>query len=322
MPIPNDYLKRLEALNGGPLRYEPPADDALPAQPKARPAAPTRTYGREPARPAAPRATPQSRNPVALEEAAPGVEVHAGIHGTAYQVVTPLADLGDEWQPVRGAFTAAFADPDSPLRRRLAARCRLEEVAPHDVVFVDLETTGLSNTPLFLVGIMLWEGDDLVVRQFFARTYAEEAAATALFLEYAADKRLLSSFNGKSFDLPYLRLRAAATGVPFRFEAPHFDLLHESRRVWKGCLPNCKLQTLEQHVCGRPPRYGDIPGSEIPEAYHRYVRTNDARQMVQVLKHNLLDLVTLGDLMARLPEESADTAARAAEAIRRPYQPR
>jgi hypothetical protein len=41
-----------------------------------------------------------------------------------------------------------------------------------------------------------------------------------------------------------------------------------------------------------------------------------------VLKHNLLDLVTLGDLMARLPEESADTAARAAEAIRRPYQPR
>jgi len=70
--------------------------------------------------------------------------------------------------------------------------------------------------------------------------------------------------------------------------------------VWGGGLPNCKLQTLESHLCQRV-RHGDIPGSEIPDAYHAYVRTQDAWQMVQVLHHNLLDLVTLADLMVRLP---------------------
>ena len=65
-------------------------------------------------------------------------------------------------------------------------------------------------------------------------------------------------------------------------------------------MPNCKLQTLEGYICNRH-RLGDIPGSEIPDAYHEYVRTNNAWQMVDVLKHNLLDLVTLADLMNRFP---------------------
>ena len=53
-------------------------------------------------------------------------------------------------------------------------------------------------------------------------------------------------------------------------------------------------------MCRRP-RCGDIAGSEIPDAYHAYVRTEDATQIVDILKHNMLDLVTLADLMSRLP---------------------
>jgi len=47
-------------------------------------------------------------------------------------------------------------------------------------------------------------------------------------------------------------------------------------------------------------RDGDIPGHEIPDAYHAYVRTADATEMREVLKHNALDLLTLSDLLARL----------------------
>jgi uncharacterized protein len=83
---------------------------------------------------------------------------------------------------------------------------------------------------------------------------------------------------------------------------PHLDLLGESRRAWGRRLPNCKLQTLEHRICGRL-REDDIPGHLIPEAYHEYVRTGDARQMLGVLHHNLLDLVTMADLLARLGSE-------------------
>jgi uncharacterized protein YprB with RNaseH-like and TPR domain len=43
-------------------------------------------------------------------------------------------------------------------------------------VFLDLETCGLSNAPVFLAGTMHWNGSDYVVRQYFARDYSEEPA--------------------------------------------------------------------------------------------------------------------------------------------------
>ena len=57
---------------------------------------------------------------------------------------------------------------------------------------------------------------------------------------------------------------------------------------------------MESHICGRA-RHGDIPGAEIPEAYHAFVRTGDAAMIVEILRHNMLDLVTMADIMARLP---------------------
>ncbi len=76
-------------------------------------------------------------------------------------------------------------------------------------------------------------------------------------------------------------------------------MLHEARRRWRRGLPNCKLRTLKKYICRRM-RQGDIPGEEIPEAYHAYVRTQNAWQIVEILKHNMLDLVTMADLMTRM----------------------
>ena len=64
-------------------------------------------------------------------------------------------------------------------------------------------------------------------------------------------------------------------------------------------MPNCRLQTLEQLVCGRV-REGDIPGSQIPATYHHFVRSGQTTEMGSVLLHNAIDLVTLLDLALRL----------------------
>jgi uncharacterized protein YprB with RNaseH-like and TPR domain len=188
----------------------------------------------------------------------------------------------------------------SGLRRRLATLAGPPTPAITKTIFVDVESTGLGNTPLFLIGVMVWERGGFEVKQFFARSYAEEAAVIAAFDTCCRNRTLLVTFNGKSFDIPFIRTRAVANGLPFDHDLPHFDLLHECRRIWRGSLPNCKLQTLETHVCGRT-RSGDIPGARIPDAYHEFVRSDNAVEIVEILKHNMLDLVTLADLMARLP---------------------
>ena len=186
------------------------------------------------------------------------------------------------------------------MQQRLLARCRLN-AALDDVLFFDLETTGLTQTPLFLIGAMTWEEGSLVIRQFLARDYGEEAAVIQLFLELAAEKRLFITFNGVSFDLPFLHHRAETHEIPAVLHAHHFDLLHESRRVWRTQCPNCQLQTLEQHICGHPARIGDIESELIPAAYQAFVRNGNAGQLGQIMHHNKLDLVSMAELLTRLP---------------------
>ncbi|MFW6133469.1 MAG: ribonuclease H-like domain-containing protein [Planctomycetota bacterium] len=71
------------------------------------------------------------------------------------------------------------------------------------------------------------------------------------------------------------------------------------RRRWRRDVPNCRLQTLEAVLCGRH-RRGDIPDAAIPEAYHDFVATGDARRMGDILHHNLLDLLTMAQLVSAL----------------------
>ena len=238
--------------------------------------------------------------PVALEEVVKGI-ITDSLHGaTAYVISNHILTREGEPSPLNAAFRDALVRKDSALCAWLSDVCSVEALLPEDVALFDLETTGLASTPIFLVGAMSWEGDGLVVRQYLARNYSEEPAILSLFLDWAATKALLVSFNGKSFDLPYARVRAAANGIPFSLDLPHFDLLHVARRVWKDTLSNHRFQTLETHICGRV-RSSDIPSCDIPDAYHAYVRTANAAELVEILEHNLLDLVTLADLMVRLP---------------------
>ncbi len=331
MSSEKDFQKRLSALNREPLPGQPPdAPDvaelrrklrkkrepaAAPPEPAAAPPEPPKSAAEKPApdpilyRRDLPSAQPKPYRPlggapVDLMSAVTGDEVRGPLGGTAFVIPTDVRELSDEAGALSDAFGQRMQDPGSSARQWIAGRCELAEAAPDDVVFFDLETTGLGSSPLFLIGAMGWEAGRLVVRQYFARTYAEERAVIGLFLRSFEGKRLLVSFNGKSFDLPYVRVRSAATGVPFHLDPPHFDLLHVSRRIWRGRVPDCKLQTLERLICGRT-RYGDIPGAEIPRAYHDFVRTGNAREMVECLKHNMLDLVTLADLMVRLPAPGA-----------------
>jgi len=320
-----ELRKRLEAANRGPLPPREGADASSvqeelrrrmrksrqPKRPEADKAPPTRSahqpilFQRDPPRSTGPAPPPIDGPHVQLEEAVDGVEAPAPGGSAVYLVERRLAASDDHWGDLWEAFANALASRQSGLWRQLRYINAPHDLRPEDLVFLDLETTGLTSAPLFLIGTMVWEGPHLVTRQFFARDYSQERAAIELFLQLAAGRRLLISFNGKTFDLPYVRTRAAANGIACRFEMAHLDLLHVARRLWKHRLPDCRLQTLESCVCGRM-RHDDIPGHLIPDAYHAYVRTGNAGRMVTVLEHNFLDLITMADIINRLPAPGQD----------------
>jgi len=169
------------------------------------------------------------------------------------------------------------------------------------LVFIDLETCGFAGTPLFLAGILRWDGSALVLDQYMARTYAEEGAVVDAAVTAVRD-RCAVSFNGKSYDIPFLRERAGRHGMDPPRPRAHLDLLHAARRRWRHRLPDCRLVTLEAALGGRP-RTADVPGRDVPERYHAYVRTGRARLIVPVLRHNRDDLLTLVAILSRLDQE-------------------
>jgi DEAD/DEAH box helicase domain-containing protein len=176
----------------------------------------------------------------------------------------------------------------------------LAEAGPEGVLFFDLETTGFAGTPLFLAGFMDLRDGAFQVRQHFARHYGEEAQVVAELLGEFRRARCLVTFNGKTFDLPFLRDRVVAHRLPAPPAIPHVDLLHAARRAWKRALPDCRLATLEWHICGRR-RHGDVAGSEIPGLYHQYVKDGDPRPLGPVIEHNRMDLVTMAEILVELP---------------------
>jgi uncharacterized protein YprB with RNaseH-like and TPR domain len=193
----------------------------------------------------------------------------------------------------------------------------LAEAKPHAAAFIDTETAGWHGRPLFLMGLVQLRRGELVVTQYFARNYAEEAGLLTQFAAVMPEWKLLVTFNGKAFDWPFVRDRMVYHRIECEPSFAHVDLLHPSRRRWRSELPNCRLQTLERYLCGRW-RSGDIPSEQIPQRYHDFVREQDARIIAPIFHHNRLDLIAMMELLIALvegkrPVELTDRAARTAQ---------
>lgn len=222
-----------------------------------------------------------------LDRDLPGTEIAPGLH-----------------------FIEAFVPleiPDAPLSLAFARR-EQEHVAPGDLLFFDTETTGLAGgtgTRAFMIGAADWtvdaaRGPGLRVRQLLMATMAAEVAMLRTFAGWLQPRTVLCSYNGRCYDAPLLktRYRLARAGDPLA-ALDHVDLLFPTRRRYRGHWENCRLATIERQLL-QVVREDDLPGSEAPAAWLRYLRGGDAVNLRRVGEHNHQDVVTLSLLVQRL----------------------
>lgn len=186
--------------------------------------------------------------------------------------------------------------------------------------FLDIESTGLGGGAgiyAFMVGVGTFEpqaghtgcsGDRLnfVVRQLFMRHPGEEPALLTALADLLQGCESLVTFNGRSFDAPFLRGRyryagrflPTDVGPPKALDdgTPHLDLLHPARRLWRKRLGSCALTNLERKVLGFSRAEDDVPGSLIPHLYADYLYDGDGRMMQRVFYHNREDIVSMAAL--------------------------
>jgi len=193
---------------------------------------------------------------------------------------------------------------DAEMSRR--TRAALED--PAKWLFLDTETTGLAGgtgTYPFLVGIAWWDAGGLQVEQFFMRDFSEEHSLLHELAARLADRPVLVTFNGKSFDWPLLENRFAMTrSISTPRLAAHLDLLHPARALWRLRLGSVRLVELERRVLDTPRlgwhREDDIASALIPQYYFDYLRGGPCDPIVGIVRHNQMDLRGLAALFGKI----------------------
>ena len=109
---------------------------------------------------------------------------------------------------------------------------------PKDVLFFDIETTGLSpkTSHVFLIGLISFQPDtkEWQLIQFLQEqdNEEEERALLETFSAFAKSRTQLIHFNGSSFDIPYLVSRYEKHQLPNPFShKSSLDLYREFLRM-------------------------------------------------------------------------------------------
>ena len=233
----------------------------------------------------APLPKPRAR---ALDRALPGTEIDDGLWLIESQV--------------------AHALPDAPLP--LAFARRDDHVDASRLLFFDTETTGLAGgtgTRAFMIGAADWFDGALRIRQLLIANMAAERAMLRTFASWLAPSTVLASYNGRSYDAPLLRTRYRLARLKDPLSGlDHLDLLHPSRRRWRGRWENCRLATIEREAL-RILREDDLPGSQAPAAWLSFLRGGDAVNLRRVAEHNRQDVATLSQLLLRLCDDRPES---------------
>jgi hypothetical protein len=170
------------------------------------------------------------------------------------------------------------------------------------LVCLDTETTGLGTAAgnlVFLVGLGIWDGTRLMIRQLFLPEQSDEPGFLDALAAALPSDAWLVTYNGRTFDWPLLETRYRLHGHPPPPHAGHFDLLPVARQLWRHRLPDARLATVEAALADVR-RQSDLPGQFIPDRYFDYLRSGRGALLRDVASHNRQDVVSLALLLVEL----------------------
>ena len=174
-------------------------------------------------------------------------------------------------------------------------------ILPNDICFFDTETSSLnlgSGAFVFLTGFSYFgEDGNLNVDQFFMPHPSQEKAFIFAVQEYIGKFKVLSSYNGKSFDVPMLHNRYVMMDLEDdSLDKAHLDLLFLARSLWKRRLDSCRLADIEKNILHFERSSTEVPSWLVPILYQDFLRDGNPLPLQGVLYHNAQDVISLAAL--------------------------
>jgi uncharacterized protein YprB with RNaseH-like and TPR domain len=168
------------------------------------------------------------------------------------------------------------------------------------LVFFDIETTGLSPNacPVILAGS--YSPADETICQLFCERPEDEAELLESFSNTLTAADVLVSFNGNSFDLPFMQARIKQLGLSIQPPICQKLDLYRLLEHYSGLrqhLPDLRQKTIERYLGLDHLRTDTIDGSEIISLYTRWLRQQDETARSTILLHNADDVRQLAGLL-------------------------
>jgi len=184
-----------------------------------------------------------------------------------------------------------------------------------ELLFLDIETLGLAFEPIIIVGIGFYKKQQFHIHALFARKLEEEIAICEhLRHQLLPHFKCFITYNGKSFDIPYLVNRFlyffeenpmnTDKEIPYRTintRFYHVDLYHNCRRKYKEKLNKFTLASIEHHVLNAK-RKNDIDGSMVSMCYRKFLKDpyTYSGLIYKCIHHNFLDIFSMPLILQKL----------------------
>ena len=149
----------------------------------------------------------------------------------------------------------------------------IARVQPDDLLFFDIETTGLSadTSFLYLIGCLYLDDGEPVLSQFFSEGIGEESLLIAEFDRLLAKHPIPVHFNGSTFDVPYLEKKCGRLAIPFPdMRGGGFDI-YRLLKPYKTLLGTGSMSQKQLELFCGIDRSDMYDGGRLIEVYNRYI---------------------------------------------------
>ena len=186
----------------------------------------------------------------------------------------------------------------------------------NNLCFLDIETTGLSRkyNQIYLIGLVYYdkEKNNWNLVQLFANSLDKEKEILESLNDLLQDFTLLISYNGDSFDIPFIKYRMKYYKIKDKMrKIDSFDIYREIKNNDSYLkFENLKLKTVEKKLgIYRDDKYS---GKDCIDFYFEYINTKNISLKENILKHNyddlyyLLDIIKIFDILKDIKTLSID----------------
>ncbi|RKM57985.1 hypothetical protein D6853_00130 [Butyrivibrio sp. X503] len=161
-----------------------------------------------------------------------------------------------------------------------------------DILFIDIETTGLSlrSSDLYLIGLSFYKDGKWQITQFFAEDINQEKEILEAFLDFSKGFTKILHYNGDRFDLPYIKIKLEKYNLPDAFESMDSIDIYKKIGPYKRQLGlmDCKQKTIELYLgINREDKYD---GGKLIPIYKNYEQSKNPEALKLLLLHNFEDV--------------------------------